>query len=280
MTLKVQQLAKTYHSRSGVTNAVLPTTFEAGSGEFISLLGPSGCGKSTLLQLLAGLDTPTAGSIQLDGTWVNGPSRERGMVFQSYTLFPWLTVLENARFPLELEIHQDYSRPSSEVMNEIERVHSLLDLVGLEAFKNSYPRELSGGMKQRVAIVRALANQPKLLLMDEPFGALDAQSREEMQELMRLLHAHQKMTVFFVTHDIEEALYLSTRVLVFSARPGTIIADVAVPFGAIRDPELKFESEFIRLKRELTTLLHPVREANFDRPGLLRRIVSTPSQPM
>lgn len=275
MTLTVQQLAKTYHSRSGVTHAVLPTSFEAGSGEFISLLGPSGCGKSTLLQLLAGLDTPTAGSIQLDGTRIAGPGRERGMVFQSYTLFPWLTVIENARFPLKLEIHQDYSRPSADILTELGRVDSLLDLVGLDQFKNSYPRELSGGMKQRVAIVRALANQPKLLLMDEPFGALDSQTREEMQELMRLLHAHQKMTVFFVTHDIEEALFLSTRVLVFSARPGTIIADIAVPFGAIRAPELKFEPEFIRLKRELATLLHPVREANFDRASLLRRIVST-----
>jgi NitT/TauT family transport system ATP-binding protein len=151
-------------------------------------------------------------------------------------------------------------------------------LIGLSDFKNAYPRELSGGMKQRVAIVRALANQPKLLLMDEPFGALDAQTREEMQELMRLLHAHQGMTVLFVTHDIEEALYLSTRVLVFSARPGRIVRDLAVPFGAERDPELKFEPEFIRLKRELTALLHPGVHQHFDRSALLRRVVSASTQ--
>ena len=277
MTLEVRDLEKTYRTRGGATAALLPTSFEATGGEFISLLGPSGCGKSTLLQLLAGLDTPTRGTMRLDGEVLRGPGRERGMVFQNYTLFPWLTVLENARFPFELAANLDYGRTSAEVMSDFGRVYSLLDLMGLSAFQEAYPRELSGGMKQRVAIVRALANSPKLLLMDEPFGALDAQTREEMQELLRLLHAHQRMTVIFVTHDIEEALFLSTRVLVFSARPGRIVRDLAVPFGTVRDPELKLDPEFLRLKRELAGLLHPGHRAGLDRTALLRKLVASAS---
>ena len=277
MKLEVRALEKIYRTRQGGLPALLPASFEAAGGEFISLLGPSGCGKSTLLQLLAGLETPTRGTMRLDGEPIHGPGRERGMVFQSSTLFPWLTVVENARFPFDLAANLDYRRTSSEVLSDFGRVYSLLELMGLSAFHDAYPRELSGGMKQRVAIVRALANSPKLLLMDEPFGALDAQTREEMQELMRLLHAHQRMTVIFVTHDIEEAIFLSTRILVFSARPGSIVRDLAVPFGPEREPELKLDPEFLRLKRELAGLLHPGHRAGFDRTALLRKVVARPA---
>jgi NitT/TauT family transport system ATP-binding protein len=155
----------------------------------------------------------------------------------------------------------------------------LLDLMGLTDFADAHPRELSGGMKQRVAIARALANRPQILLMDEPFGALDAQTREELQEMMRLLHVHQPRTVLFVTHDIDEAIYLSTRILVFSARPGRVIRDMVVPFGADRPLELKVAPEFLQLKRELFQLLHQGQPAGQDRDDLLRRVVRSHGHP-
>ena len=195
------------------------------------------------------------------------------MVFQNYTLFPWLTVLENTRFGFELAANQDRSRTSGEVMAEVGRAYSLLDLMGLGEFHHAYPRELSGGMKQRVAIARALTNKPKVLLMDEPFGALDAQTREEMQELLLLLSRHERTTILFVTHDVEEAIFLSTRIMVFSARPGRIIREITVPFGAGRSLALKLDPEFLRLKREIIDLLHHA-EPSFDREALLRKLVS------
>jgi NitT/TauT family transport system ATP-binding protein len=268
MRLELDQISKTYAARSGELLALAKTSFQVGDGEFVSLLGPSGCGKSTILQLIAGLDEASSGAIWLDGERVHGPGRERGMVFQSYTLFPWLTVLENARFS---------NRLSHNVADD-KRTHALLDLMGLRAFHAAYPRELSGGMQQRVAIVRALANKPKLLLMDEPFGALDAQTREEMQALMLTLQAHERTSVLFVTHDVEEAIYLSTRILVFSPRPGRILRDVNVPFGpgVERSAELKLSEEFMQLKRELIGLLHPL-HSKVDRRALLDGLVGTDS---
>ncbi len=170
---------------------------------------------------------------------MTGPGRDRGMVFQNYTLFPWLRVRENVRFSLSLANNDDFERDPAETLHIWERADSLLELMGLADFAHAYPRELSGGMKQRVAIARALVNRPEVLLMDEPFGALDAQTREELQELLLLLHAHERMTVLFVTHDIDEALFLSSRVLVFSPRPGRIVRDLAVPFGPDRELALK-----------------------------------------
>ena len=276
MSLEIHQLEKHYVTRKTVTQALLPLTCSVQPGEFVSLLGPSGCGKSTLLYLVAGLDTPTGGEIFLGGQTVTGPGRDRGMVFQNYTLFPWLRVLENIQFGLTLARNQDFRRPVPVIMHEWERSDWLLELLGLTDFAEAYPRELSGGMKQRVAIARALVNRPQLLLMDEPFGALDAQTREELQEMLRLLHAYERMTVLFVTHDIDEALFLSTRVLVFSARPGRIVRDLAVPFGPDRPLELKVSPEFLRLKRELFDLLHQDRGAGPDRAGLLRKLVNRP----
>ncbi|MBC8094305.1 MAG: ABC transporter ATP-binding protein [Akkermansiaceae bacterium] len=273
MKLEIRNLEKIYASRKGDVEALTPTSFTVGAGEFVSLVGPSGCGKSTSLYMIAGLETATRGEIFLDGAAVNGPGADRGMVFQNYTLFPWLTVLQNTQFSFELENNRDPSRSTGEVMSRIGRSYCLLDLMGLKKFHHAYPRELSGGMKQRVAIARALANEPKVLLMDEPFGALDAQTREEMQELLLLLSRHEKMTVLFVTHDVEEAVYLSTRILVFSARPGRIIADIPVPFGPDRDFNIKTTSEFVRLKRQLLDLLHHEQRTDFDRDALLKKLV-------
>lgn len=276
MKLEVQNLEKVYPGRKGDVQALTPTTFTIGSGEFVSLVGPSGCGKSTTLHMIAGLDSPTRGSILLDGGAVTGPGADRGMVFQNYTLFPWLTVLQNTRFGFDLESNRDYSLTDGEVMNRVGRAYCMLDLMGLKNFYNAYPRELSGGMKQRVAIARALANRPKVLLMDEPFGALDAQTREEMQELLLLLSRHEKTTILFVTHDVEEAIYLSTRILVFSARPGRIIADIRVPFGDERGLPVKLSPEFMQLKRQLLDLLHREEHSEFDRDALLKKLVERP----
>ena len=276
MKLDIQNLEKVYRGRKGNVHALSPTSFNVGSGEFVSLVGPSGCGKSTTLYMIAGLDSPTHGKILLDDEAVAGPGADRGMVFQNYTLFPWLTVLQNARFGFDLESNQDYSLTDGEVMNRVGRAYCMLDLMGLKNFYNAYPRELSGGMKQRVAIARALTNRPKVLLMDEPFGALDAQTREEMQELLLLLSRHEKTTILFVTHDVEEAIYLSTRILVFSARPGRIIADIAVPFGDERGLSVKLSPEFMQLKRQLLDLLHREEHSEFDRDALLKKLVEQP----
>jgi NitT/TauT family transport system ATP-binding protein len=270
MKLEVSRLEKTYVARGRTVQALAAASFRVQAGEFVSLLGPSGCGKSTALALIAGLDDPSGGEIRLDGELVQGPGPERGMVFQSYTLFPWLTVLQNAQFGSRLRCNATPPLPAA----HDQRVRALLDLMGLRDFYAAYPRELSGGMQQRVAIVRALGNQPKLLLMDEPFGALDAQTRAEMQELMLLVQSRAQTTVLFVTHDVEEALYLSTRVLVFSARPGRVLRDFSVPFGPAheRAAELKLSSEFMQCKRELIQLLHPT-QSKVDRHSLIERLV-------
>jgi NitT/TauT family transport system ATP-binding protein len=272
--LQLRQLAKTYAAKGGRVAALLPTSFTVEEGAFVTLLGPSGCGKSTALRIVAGLDEPTAGDVLLDGVKVVGPGAERGMVFQSYTLFPWLNVFDNTRFSTHLRRNQGSSRDNDAAV--LGRARSLLELMGLKDFERAYPRELSGGMKQRVAIARALTNRPKVLLMDEPFGALDAQTREEMQQLMLRLHAHERTTVLFVTHDVEEAIYLSSRILVFSARPGRVISDMAVRFGPseLRSPELKLSPEFTALKRNLLDLLHPGASLQDGRGALLDKLVS------
>ncbi|HVU34707.1 MAG TPA: ABC transporter ATP-binding protein [Opitutaceae bacterium] len=273
MKLELRALEKTYATRQGVTPALLPTSFTVESGEFVSLIGPSGCGKSTTLYLVAGLEPATGGEILLGGRPVTKPGRDRGMVFQNYTLFPWLTVRQNVRFSLGLARNRRPDPYSREAVHDSERADSLLELLGLADFGDAYPRELSGGMKQRVAIVRALVNRPQLLLMDEPFGALDAQTREELQEMMLLLQEHERTTILFVTHDIDEALFLSSRILVFSPRPGRIVQDLAVPFGVGRELDLKLSPEFLRLKRELFGLLHHHHAPARDRDALLRRLV-------
>ncbi len=226
------------------TRALEPTNLTVGDNDFVTILGPSGCGKSTLLRLVAGLDTPTTGRILLDGKPVTGPGPDRGMVFQSYTLFPWLTVAENIAFGLrEKGVPADKRR---------EVVSVWLERIGLTSFAEHYPKQLSGGMQQRTAIARALANDPAILLLDEPFGALDNQTRALMQELLLGIWEREAKTVLFVTHDIEEAIFLASRVVVMSARPGRIKADIRVDLPHPRHYTIKTSPEFSALKARLT----------------------------
>src|SRR5207244_1413385 len=196
-------------------------------GEFRVLLGPSGCGKSTLLRLIAGLDRPDSGEVLVNEEVVSGPGRDRGMVFQKYTSFPWLTVADNITYGLKINGVPAEKRK--------ETVAQLVKAVGLSGFESSYPETLSGGMQQRVAIARTLALRPAVVLMDEPFGALDAQTRSEMQQLLLKVWDESASTILFVTHDVEEAVYLADRIFIMSAHPGTIIEDVQVPFDRPRD---------------------------------------------
>jgi NitT/TauT family transport system ATP-binding protein len=226
------------------TEALVPVSLRVADNDFITILGPSGCGKSTLLRIVAGLDAPTAGRVLLDGAPVTGPGVDRGMVFQSYTLFPWLTVRENVCFGLR----ERGIAPARQ--QEIAR--HWLDKVGLTGFERHYPKMLSGGMQQRTAIARALANDPKILLLDEPFGALDNQTRSLMQELLLSIWESDRKTVLFVTHDIEEAIFMASRVVVMSARPGRIKADVPVTIPHPRQYTVKTTPEFSALKAQLT----------------------------
>ena len=273
--LKVRNLEKVFKSRKGLTQALSPTSFHIAAGEFVCLVGASGCGKSTLLNMIAGLEEPSAGEIIVDGQPVTGPGQDRGMVFQNYTLFPWLTVIENTEFSEQLDCNLDYENMTvGEALERGGRAESLLDVMGLGDFYNSFPRELSGGMKQRVAIARALVNRPKLLLMDEPFGALDAQTREDMQEMMLLLSSTEKITVLFVTHDLEEAVYLASRILVFSPRPGRLVADLKVPYLIDRPAALKVHPDFLAIKRQLVDMLEASKTEGqkWDREALMRKI--------
>ncbi|WP_280152039.1 ABC transporter ATP-binding protein [Piscinibacter sp. XHJ-5] len=219
----------------------------AAPGEFICLLGPSGCGKSTLLGALAGHLRVARGALRLDGAAIEGPEPERGLVFQQHTLFPWKTVLDNVAYGLKMK---GVDRPTRE-----REAHALIEMVGLAGFERRYPRELSGGMQQRVEIARVLINHPRVLLMDEPFGALDALTRVRMQELLLELWARLGPTVVFVTHDIDEALFLADRVLVLSARPGRIVEELSVRFERPRRAEHLTHPDFVTLKRRCLALL-------------------------
>ena len=209
-------------------------------GEFRVLLGPSGCGKSTILRMIAGLDRPDSGQILVNGRPVEGPGRDRGMVFQKYTSFPWLTVAENVAYGMKINDVPEAERK--------ETVARLIQAVGLAGFEKVYPDTLSGGMQQRLAIARTLAVRPEVILMDEPFGALDAQTRTDMQHLLLRIWDETACTVLFVTHDVEEAIYLADRIFILSARPGTIVEDVPVPFGRPREPAVKQKQEFHELQ--------------------------------
>ncbi|MBZ5562974.1 MAG: ABC transporter ATP-binding protein [Acidobacteriia bacterium] len=209
-------------------------------GEFRVLLGPSGCGKSTILRMIAGLDRPDSGQILVNGRPVEGPGRDRGMVFQKYTSFPWLTVAENVAYGMKIN-----DVPAAERKETVAR---LIQAVGLAGFEKVYPDTLSGGMQQRLAIARTLAVRPEVILMDEPFGALDAQTRTDMQHLLLRIWDETACTVLFVTHDVEEAIYLADRIFILSARPGTIVEDVPVPFGRPREPAMKQRQDFHELQ--------------------------------
>lgn len=245
--LRVSGLTKDFRRDGSVVQAVAPLDLEVDDGEFVVILGPSGCGKSTFLHIVGGFVPPTDGEIALRGRAVRGAGPDRGMMFQDFSLFPWLTVEENVGWPLKMK-----SLSASQRRATLDRC---LEIVGLARYRRLYPAELSGGMKQRVALARVLALDPEVFLMDEPFGALDAQTRELMQEELQQLWQRERKTVLFVTHDIDEALFLATRLIVFTSRPGRIKADIKVDFGEARDVEIRKSQEFYRLRTEIWDLL-------------------------
>jgi ABC-type nitrate/sulfonate/bicarbonate transport system ATPase subunit len=244
--IAIHNLSRTFFSPSGEKiealkdiNLEVEDAFSAAGrdiGEFRVLLGPSGCGKSTLLRMIAGLDEPSSGEVLVNGQPVTGPGKDRGMVFQKYTSFPWLTVRENVEYGMKINgVPAEQRKETSD---------HLLKAVGLSEFASVYPETLSGGMQQRVAIARTLALRPSVILMDEPFGALDAQTRSEMQQLLLGIWDETACTILFVTHDVEEAVYLADRIFIMSSHPGTIVEDVEVPFDRPRSLELKEKNEF------------------------------------
>jgi len=244
--LSIQGVGRTFPGVNGGTPtlALQPTSLDVADNDFITILGPSGCGKSTLLRIVAGLDTPTVGQVLLDGQDVTGPGADRGMVFQSYTLFPWLTVRENICFGL-----REKGMPAAE---QAEIANRFIAEVGLTGFESHFPKQLSGGMQQRVALARALANDPKILLLDEPFGALDNQTRALMQELLLSIWELHKKTVLFVTHDIDEAIFMANRCAVFSARPGRIKNELQIDLPYPRHYTVKTAPRFSELKAQVT----------------------------
>jgi NitT/TauT family transport system ATP-binding protein len=255
MLLEVRRVTKRFAAKGGVVTALDDVSFDVVEGEIVCLLGTSGGGKTTLLSLIAGLDEASEGEITLDGEPITGPGPDRGMVFQRDCLFPWLTVTGNVRFGMRLKANAAVLDGTA-----VGRSEYLIEAVGLGKFKDAYPKQLSGGMRQRAAIARALLNQPRVLLMDEPFGALDAQTREGMQELLLGLCAKHGTTVVFVTHDVEEAVYLGDRVVVMKAHPGEVTADVAIDLPRPRNAEMKLSEGFSRYRREILRLLHTRRE--------------------
>lgn len=241
--VKIDNVRKVFTTRKGEMVALNGVSLDIHDNEFISVVGPSGCGKSTLLNIIAGLTAPTDGKVYCDGKEVTGTGTERGVVFQQYALFPWLTVKKNVMFALEMR--------GIKKQAAAEETMKYLEMVDLAKFADHYPKELSGGMKQRVAIARAYAAEPEVLLMDEPFGALDAQTRTQLQTELLNTWEHKKKTCFFITHDVEEAIILAQRVVIMSARPGRIkeIVEVNIPYP--RNQETKLTPEFNELKNRI-----------------------------
>ncbi|MEM1209798.1 MAG: ABC transporter ATP-binding protein [Planctomycetota bacterium] len=254
VVLEVQHLGRSFVSPTGETiRALGDVSFDIRRREFITVVGPSGCGKSTFIRIVAGLESATEGQMLLDGQRVTGPGADRGMVFQGYTLFPWLSVKKNVMFGLELA-----GRGKNAAANE---AMLWLEMVGLSQFADHYPSQLSGGMKQRVAIARALAAKPRILLMDEPFGALDANTRCDMQNYLLEIFRNVDVTVLFITHDIDEAVYLADRVVVMGRNPGHIMEIVDVPLPRPRENDMLFDKYFLQAKKRIEHLIHPPGEA-------------------
>ena len=241
--LKIDNVVKEYVGNKGKTVALNGVSLDIKENEFICVVGPSGCGKSTLLNIIAGLLEPTSGAVYLDGKKIEGTGVERGVVFQGYALFPWRTVLKNVMFGLEMK------RMPKDQAEKIAKKY--IKAVGLEGFEHAYPKELSGGMRQRVAIARAYAADPEVLLLDEPFGALEAQTRVQLQSELLNTWEHEKKTCFFITHDVDEAIILAQRVIIMSARPGRIkkIVDIDIPYP--RTQATKTDPRFLELKTEI-----------------------------
>jgi NitT/TauT family transport system ATP-binding protein len=261
VVLEVDGLEKRYDTHAGSFLALSDVSFTVRRREFICVIGRSGCGKSTLIRTVAGLEQPTGGQMLLDGKPVRGPGPDRGMVFQGYTLFPWLTVKKNVMFGLKMQ-GQSAATAEEEAMRWI-------DLVGLNGSEDRYPDQLSGGMRQRVAIARALANRPRILLMDEPFGALDAQTRCAMQSYLLQIWSKVDVTVMFITHDLDEAIYLADRIVVLGTNPGHVQEIIEVPVPRPRRSSQFLDPAFLATRRRLEELIHPRSEAEseLDLPG-------------
>ena len=245
--IDLRDIRVSFTQNGAALDAVRGVTLDVKPGEFVSVVGPSGCGKSTLLNIVAGFLKPSAGEARVDGLPISGPGADRGVVFQQYSLFPWLKVRENVEFGLKMQGMGRAERES--------RARTLLGLAGLLSFENHYPDQLSGGMKQRVGIVRALATGPQVLLMDEPFGALDAQTRVVMQEILTNMWQQLRLSVLFITHDIEESIFLSDKVYVMTARPGRIKAEIPIPLPRPRTAEMTSSPTFMALHRQLEALI-------------------------
>ncbi len=249
VALEVRGLTKRFDTPRGSVTALDDVSFSVHRRELMCVIGPSGCGKSTLARILAGLETPTSGEVRVYDRSVSGPGPDRGMVFQGYTLFPWLSVKGNVMFGPRMTGKSAFSAESE--------AREWIELVGLSKFENSYPHQLSGGMKQRVAIARALANQPRVLFMDEPFGALDAQTRCRMQSYLLDIWKNVDITIVFITHDLDEAVFLSDRILVLDANPGRVREVVEVPVPRPRSESQLFDAPFIATRRHIDQLMHP-----------------------
>jgi NitT/TauT family transport system ATP-binding protein len=250
--LNVRDLKKSFGTNGGTHIVFDHVSLNIHRREFICVVGPSGCGKSTLARIVAGLDEAAGGEILLDGKAVIGPGPDRGMVFQGYTLFPWLTVKHNVMFGIKMQGESDITADA--------QAREWLDMVGLSRFENSYPHELSGGMKQRVAIARALANRPRILIMDEPFAALDAQTRCQMQAYLLQIWKKVNVTILFITHDLDEAAYLADRILVMGTNPGRIAEVIENPVPRPRSDAQFLSAEFLALKKRLEEHIHPPSE--------------------
>ncbi|WP_238590783.1 ABC transporter ATP-binding protein [Paenibacillus beijingensis] len=251
-TINLDQVEKIYQTRTGPVQALSKISVNLDSGSFVSIVGPSGCGKSTLMNLIAGLDTTPHGSIRINGEKINGPVDGNAVVFQKDVLLDWRSVIDNVLLPLEIQGISWWSRPNRKTNKE--RAKELLELVGLKGFEDKYPHELSGGMRQRVAICRALIQEPELLFMDEPFGALDALTREQMMyDLLRIYNKY-KFTCIFITHSIEEAVFLSDRVLVMSSRPGKLVKDISINLPRPRNSESRNDSNFTGHVNEIRSI--------------------------
>lgn len=247
--VQFDHVSLSFGTPKGSLNVVEDVTYDIHDGDFIAVIGPSGCGKTTMMSMLAGFQKPTKGQVLFDGKPVNGPGPERGVIFQEYGVFPWLTVKQNIAFGLQLKANHVEAKEREEICQHY------LDLMGLSDFAGSYPKHLSGGMRQRLAIARAYAVKPQFLLMDEPFGALDAQTRSNMQNLLLRVLSSEGKTVMLITHSVEEAIYLASRIVVVTARPARIKEIIDVPFAYPRDELIQERSEFGELRSHIRELV-------------------------
>ena len=272
----VENLGKVFGpANASAAPALQDVNLSVEDGEFVTLVGASGCGKSTLLRILAGLETHSSGEARCNGVPILGPAADRAMVFQHYSLYPWLTVVGNIKFSRQLKANRE-DLSSADVEAASGRADALIDLIGLGKVASAYPNQLSGGMQQRVAIARALMGRPAMLLMDEPFGALDAQTREVMHDLILHIHRVEKTTIVFVTHDVDEAIYLGQRVVLMQPRPGRIHSIYPVPLPAQRNQEMKHTTEFRALKAEILARIRESAGMETDQ-DLLSRLNQTPA---